>query len=187
MKQSKKELIKECHSNASDDLKKRIEKEYPKLFREELVVGKHYFMYYDTDTELSDKVSLFKYKETIDDRIYFDYSFDINSSDENSMSFDDWFHSDHIAVPATEEEVEEVFIEVAKELGFKNGVNYLPTGESTVKKLVDFNNLTFYTQLSYLTDSHGGSIFSNNRWAKIIEGTITREEAENQLGKMIID
>jgi hypothetical protein len=90
---------------------------------------------------------------------------------------------------ATDEEVEETLIKEAKRRGFRKGCvmkhnqeAYPSLGEHEFIRDNDFsysasgNDLTIY----------GWEIFGGGKWATIVE-TITKEEAEKQLGKTILN
>ena len=97
--------------------------------------------------------------------------------------------------PATDQEVKEALIKEAKKRGFEEGVSYrsvkrmLHDGTETnveIKNILSLN-VVFHKSVNETSVLNTGShaVFYNGNWATIIE-TITKEEAEKQLGKTII-
>ena len=174
MKDSRKQFIKDGHAAACQEWKTKIEKEFPKLFKEtEFVVGKWHKDKYKNLINYQLEKKCFGFKKGVKwdlDTPTCYYIFDNTS---------EW-------TPATDKEVEEALIKEAKKIGFKEGVDYQTVSGRLVRNL-RFNNLEFYPDSSggYLTDGYGGSIFEVGKWATPIE-KITKEEAEKLIGKTII-
>ena len=173
MKESRKEFIKKAHSAACSEWKENIEKEFPKLFKgDALVVGRWY-------------------KRKLDSRLWFvthiksgcsyGYGFDYSGywADESKG-----FNYSLELNKATEKEVEEVLIEEAKKRGFKIGVVFNDVADG-FREIVDVDNYIYYNQENTLTLSHY-RIFKKGKWAEIVE-TITKEQAEKELGKTILN
>lgn len=82
-------------------------------------------------------------------------------------------------------EVKQALIKEAEKRGFKKGVRYNAEylGYDGQDKLLITSNDFKLTYNTLLIDNY--EIFKNGIWAEIIE-TITKEEAEKQLGKTII-
>ena len=177
MKVSKK-LVLKYHADACDTFKKRIEKDFPKLFeKKELELNKWYKSTYHEDI-------LIYPTESIRGHLY-GYGF---------YNYDDWVVyrkgntgclcndvSSKYLIPATNKEVETALINEAKKRGFKEGVciDYIyGTG--------NWSCFTGFMRLydGMLIDNVSAVIFKDGEWATI--ETITKEEAEKQLGKKII-
>ena len=175
MKESRKEFIKKAHSAACSEWKTNIEKEFPKLFKEEEING------------------WYKYKKAKGWCVFLEngiirYGFD---------SLGDWFEGynytyelDKDDYKATDKEVEEALIKEAKKRGFKEGVtvdkvnlsnDYNPNNKLK-ENTINTNELL---SLGYLWVS-SILIYDNGKWATIVE-TITKEQAEKELGKTILD
>ena len=85
---------------------------------------------------------------------------------------------------ATDKEVEEALVKEAKKRGFVKGVNisYLISTRN------DFGfDGTFSIYRDSLVDNRSAVIFSEGKWAEIIKETITKEQAEKELGKTILN
>ena len=170
-----KDFIKKAHENACSEWKTNIEKEFPELFKEDaLVVGK----WYESGGNLFNVMSVVDYTWCLC------YGFDRNGWLYNSKRC---INNESSVRPATDKEVEQALIKEAKKRGFKEGVNYKTASERLVQELV-FNKLQFNQDGNggYLTDGCRGSIFEYGKWATILE-TITKEQAEKELGKTIIN
>ena len=184
MKESRKEFIKKAHSAACNEWKTNIEAEFPKLFKkDDLVVGKWY-------------------KSDWGYKFCFNGEYDIDSdprgygfsqggdflTDNKTSKRGGW--GKHNLTEATDEEVEEALIKEAKKRGFKEGVtvdkanlsdDYNPNNRLKNNN-IDTNELF----------SHGFLwvssilIYDNGKWATIVE-TITKEQAEKELGKTILN
>jgi hypothetical protein len=176
MKESRKEFIKKVHSAASNEWKKNIEKEFPKLFKEDdLKVGKWY-KYPDFEN----------WKLLITDN---------TKGKEKGVGFNcseiwmkDWltYGGNELSslIPCSDEEVEEALIKEAKRRGFKEGVKFIDVNDG-LEEIVDGDNYRYYPTNNILTLSYD-CIFDNGKWATIIE-TITKEQAEKELGKTILN
>ena len=166
MKKSRKEFIKKAHSAACSDWKTNIEKEFPKLFKEDaLVVGKWY----------KSEGCLFNYQKQSNV-----YGFFTDGSWMNG----DWIWYGANARLATDKEVEEELIKEAKRRGFKEGVKFksVSSGNNIERVYGGFRYFSNQNQFC----SGGGSVFIGGKWATIVE-TITKEQAEKELGKTILD
>jgi hypothetical protein len=164
MKQSRKEFIKNLHSEVSSGFKIVIEKEFPKLFKEDaLVVGKWY--------KSSD--CLFNYQEDLSV-----YGFFTNEG----WTSGGWRWSDTSVRLATDKEVEEALIKEAKKRGYKHGcvVSNNKYGHCSINK----NGFYTFDGELWLGDC---SLTNNGVWAEIIKETITKEQAEKELGKTILN
>lgn len=174
MKKSRKEFIKEAHNHACSEWKQKIEKEFPKLFKTtELVVGEWY--------KFIDKPEVIGcYKGN---GVYYGFNDNLDWVYGGSMTIVDWWK------PATSEEVESALIKEAKRRGFKKGVQlkcayndalstYCGCYDFELKSVVDGK-----TEIA--CKNTGVYLFNGGKWATIVE-TITKEEAEKQLGKTII-
>jgi hypothetical protein len=179
MKESRKEFIKKAHSAACNEWKKKIEKEFPKLFKKSaLVIGKWYKRKEDSSlwfvTHIKNGCSYgygFDYQgRWADESKGFNYSLKLNK--------------------ATAKEVEEALIKEAKRRGFKKGVrvdrvnlsdDYNPNNEL---KEDTINTIELFSD-GYLWVSNI-LIYDDGNWATIIE-TITKEQAEKELGKTILN
>ena len=179
MKESRKEFIKKAHSAACSEWKENIEKEFPKLFKEDaLVVGKWY----------KSEGCLFNYQKQSNV-----YGFFTDGSWMNG----DWIWYGANAKPATDKEVEEALIKEAKKRGFKEGVNFNVTkdlwdtsigGREGFNTVIDKNTYDYSeSSNSFKINCIDGcmSIFTKGKWATIVE-TITKEQAEKELGKTIL-
>ena len=189
MKESRKEFIKKAHSAACSDWKKNIEKEFPELFKKYgLEIGK----WYKIDNEdgyllnYSGKVTVFGF---------------LNGSYSNGYNFD-LYHYDN-AKPATDKEVEEALIKEAKRRGFFNIGNVFKScfdDNNEARTISKYDSSTdidyYYDEVHNELRSNGLNtygkfcsnplIYKKGKWATITE-TITKEQAEKELGKTILD
>ena len=175
MKESRKEFIKEAHKNACSEWRLKIEKEFPKLFiKDELEVGKWYQNTYGG-------IAFFQGKEV--------ETYGLNSKGSWHLN-NGWFQEVDNEVLATEEEVFEALKKEAIKRGFKKGAT-VDFGNGYVRNL-ETNNFYLESELDgyYLclrdTQDGGDIVFRKGKWGEVVE-TITKEEAEKQLGKTIID
>jgi hypothetical protein len=178
MKESRKEFIKELHSVVGTVWQTSIEKEFPKLFKDDdLVVGDWYRHYSGG----------FNYIVcVIDQRTAYGF---MGEDYYSSLLFGKQ-RLNQGAVPATDEEVKDALIKEAKKRGFKNGVrikskwfhNDLSVGSLNVKFTLNKYPLT----LSSGSSAGIYTIFEGGVWATVVE-TITKEEAEKELGKTILN
>ncbi len=172
MKESRKEFIKKAHSAACSEWKENIEKEFPELFKEDaLVVGKWY----------KSRSCLFNYQKQGDV-----YGFFTDGGWNNGG----WSWDGTSAKPATEKEVEEALVKEAKRRGFKKNVVII-TSKTGVKRTLNSNNFEMIGNNLVCLSSKGSyiysSVFTNGKWAEIIKETITKEQAEKELGKTILN
>jgi hypothetical protein len=175
MKESRKEFIKKAHSAACNEWKKNIEKEFPKLFKKGEING------------------WYKSKEVKSWCVFIEnginrYGFD---------AFGNWFGGRNYTYElekddykATDKEVEEALIKEAKRRGFKEGVR--------VDKLLYGNlgslngdsktceNKEFIFWRGHLCIGNLLIFHNTGKWATIVE-TITKEQAEKELGKTILN
>lgn len=172
MKDSRKQFIKDGHKAACSEWKTKIEKEFPKLFKEtELVVGKWY--------KYGVCGSLMPWNNGESTYGFFDGEYDSSWCFGRDVS---------TAIPATDKEVEDALIKEAKKRGFKEGVKFY---NISVHIEDDFNDTcTCCNDYRYHSDDPSlclgdGSIFYKGKWATIIQ-TITKAEAEKELGKTIV-
>ena len=168
MKESRKEFIKKAHEEACSEWKQNIEQEFPKLFKsEELYNG----WYKDSQNEWC----MFFQDGMME------YGFNTDGNWRGDIKhFYSPIYSDY---KATDQEVEEALIKEAKNRGFKEG-NYKCLEGSIYKHSDDYK---FYGSLlvTGFVDGARNVLFKDGKWATIIE-TITKAEAEKELGKTII-
>jgi hypothetical protein len=183
MKKSRKEFINKAHENACDAWKTKIEEEFPKLFKKE---EKANGWYKDT---ICDKWCMFfengimKYGVDTLGR----WSEDLNIS--YTLIDNDY--------KATKKEVGKPLIKEAKKKGFKKGVSFNVTndlynvsyggveGINTISKL-NFEYISYNNSLNVVCNGGKMCIFKDGVWATIVE-SITRKQAEKELGKVITD
>jgi hypothetical protein len=173
MKQSRKEFIKQGHKAACSKCKEKIEKEFPEIFKEDaLVVGKWY-----------KDVIMFCFNGKYGN--YTQYGFGESGSWYDNLGV----HKYNTYTPATDKEVEEALIKEAKKRGFKEGavVNQKPAyngygGIHTVRS----NDFKYYS-LEDNFSINGIGIYKKGKWAEIVKETITKEQAEKELGKTILN
>jgi hypothetical protein len=168
MKESRKDFIKQGHKAACSEWKEKIEKEFPKLFkRDALEVGKWYrdgdFLQCFTG-EFGNKVS---------------YGFNPCGDFSNSIGL----NKEDKFTPATDEEVEEALIKEAIRRGFKEGCEYIGIRDLTIQKAT--KNIDVWNCNSCI-DMGFDYVFLDGKWATVIE-TITKEQAEKELGKTILN
>jgi hypothetical protein len=171
MKQSRKDFIIEAHDNACNDWRNRIEKEFPKLFKKDsLEVGKWY----------KSEIAIFKVTALKPLKSYGVFSGKWGVEACTSITTKNR--------PATDKEVEQALIKEAKKRGFKEGVKFedVMGNLSVFKRFADFylSNSHFNC---FTKDSDVVSFFLKGKWAKIIKETITKEQAEKELGKTILN
>ena len=174
MKESRKDFIKKAHKNACSEWKTNIEKEFPKLFKEDEKLNGWY-----KDKEQK------KWCVFLEDGIII-YGFD---------SSGDWFEDHNYTYElqeddykATDKEVDQAIIKEAKKKGFKEGVYFKSKWISDTAMLFD-GEFCFDKRLELCYKNDGGvlyTLFENGVWAEIIE-TITKEQAEKELGKTILN
>ena len=173
MKESRKEFIKKAHSAACIEWKENIEKEFPKLFKEDKAP---YGWYFASDS----KVFLY----------YFDGNTITYGFNWSGQFSDNLMVSGKHGIKATDKEVEEAFIKEAKKRGFKGGVRikskWLPniSAHKLIGKFMFDDKFELCCRASNLSL---WTIFKDGAWAEIIKDTITKEQAEKELGKTILD
>jgi hypothetical protein len=182
MKESRKEFIKKVHSAASNEWKKNIEKEFPKLFKEDdLKVGKWY-KYPDFEN----------WKLLITDN---------TKGKEKGVGFNcseiwmkDWLTDGgnelSSLIPCSDEEVKEALIKEAKRRGFKEGVRVDKLLYTNIGSLngdsKTCENKEFKLSFGHLFIGNLLIFHNTGKWAEIVE-TITKEQAEKELGKTILN
>jgi hypothetical protein len=170
MKESRKEFIKEAHSNACRVWKENIEKEFPELFKkDDLVRG-----WYRVKGNQFALAFIQGFKETYG----FDYKGRWTRTWYENRSFTKY-------TPATDKEVEEVLIKEAKNRGLKP-LNHrcLQDGKIWSDNIGDEYE---YTSKFNKLEIGASVAFEDGKWAEIIKETITKEQAEKELGKTIIN
>jgi hypothetical protein len=171
MKKSRKEFIKQAHSNACSEWKEKIEKEFPELFKEDaLVVGKWY--------KRNDNKIWFLTEIREESSFGYGFNFEGNWSDISKG-----YNYTLDLTLATDKEVEEALIKEAKKRGFKEGVKY---NNFIANRVFTFRGGLSYNNNNTLNDLNENTIFKNGKWATIVE-TITKEQAEKELGKTILN
>ena len=185
MKESRKEFIKKAHSAACSEWKENIEKEFPKLFKEDaLVVGKWYI-------NIDGLKCLHFVTKITDSKEYFAYGFSFSNEWKNNKGFgsvNDYTNKNFR--PATDKEVEEALIKEAKKRGFKEGVRIKSKWMTNISannlngKFVFDNKFELCAEANRLMKY---TIFEKGVWAEIIKETITKEQAEKELGKTILN
>jgi hypothetical protein len=171
MKESRKEFIKEGYKAACSEWKEKIEKEFPKLFKKDtLVVGKWYngyenYLLYLTSVEQRDSYKKLNYYGFCSE---WEKDYIANTEIENSLK------------PATDEEVEEALIKEAKNKGIWNVPVIDVYGRERLEAhfVVEFKHGCLWSKY--------GRVFYEGNWATPIE-TITKEQAEKELGKTILN
>ena len=184
MKESRKEFIIQAHKEACSEWKQNIEKEFPKLFKsEELEVGKWYKV--KKPESIIEALICFDNKPTF-------YGFDYTKGWTTCFNSAPTIRGLRVCTPATDKEVEEALIKEAKKRGFKKGDVCGFGINNNSKRLIVSDNFKLngdYTGLYLVAvgDREQGDdiVFKNGKWATIIK-TITKEEAEKELGKTII-
>ena len=167
MKKSRKEFIIKGHAAACSEWKANIEKEFPKLFKkDELEVGK----WYRRNSEL---LVWNGGKNT--------YGFAGNGLWGKGLLFS----GDETGL-ATDKEVETALIKEGLKRGFNKGVRFTSSWNSEME--CKFNGMEYDKCSNSLSSGidRNDCMFQNGKWATIIE-TITKADAETQLGKTIID
>ena len=177
MKESRKEFIKKAHSAACSEWKENIEKEFPKLFKEDaLVVGKWYKRKED---------SRLWFVTHIKNRCSYGYGFDYSGywADEYKG-----FNYSLELNKATDKEVEEALIEEAKNRGFKEGGHVRCLNDGRIRVITEYHMSTPDWEI----DVKGGfnlgdiTVMLDGKWVKPVD-TITKEQAEKELGKTILN
>jgi hypothetical protein len=169
MKDSRKDFIKNLHSEVSSGFKTVIEKEFPKLFKkDDLEVGK----WYTDDLDQGFLVFITKIKG---DKYY---GFGFNGSGKWSEGGNgSWGSiSNDIDRLATDKEVEKAHIKEAKKRGLKP-LNHRCIRDGLIwndniggKYEFEANENTLYIGAS--------CAFQDGKWSEIVEETITKEQAQ---------
>jgi hypothetical protein len=176
MKESRKQLIKDLHSKVGTVWQTSIEKEFPKLFKEDaLIVGKWY-----------------KYPDFENWKILIT---DNTKGKEKAVGFNcsgnwmkDWLTTGGAElirlIPCLDEEVEQALIKEAKKRGFKKGCEYIGTRDFGREKATKYIDLW---ACNSAIDMGRDYVFLDGKWAEIVTETITKEQAEKELGKTILN
>jgi hypothetical protein len=165
MKKGRKNLIKRLHADSHPSYKGELEKEFPKLFKEDaLVVGKWY----------KSEIAIFKVTSLAPLKSYGVYS----------GKWGNEFYTDITTKlrPATDKEVEQALIKEANRRGFNFEVNFKfiegGVNHSHLRKVAKVGCTFKYEDGRLQTLGYGDwTIYNNGKWATIIE-TITKEQAE---------
>ena len=175
MKESRKEFIKKAHSAACYDWKENIEKVFPKLFKKEEIYG------------------WYKSKELKGWCVFLENGISIYGID----SFGDWFEGQKYNYQlekddykATDKEVEEVLVKEAEKRGFKEGVRINSKWLCSSSKKSLNGKFMFDNKFELCAEANGlmkYTIFEKGVWAEVIIETITKEQAEKELGKTILN
>lgn len=176
MKITKKQII------ALDKGETTVRELFPEVFETKLQIGKWY----------KSENHLICFEEKVND-IYYYYGFYNKTWYDNTGKIKDNYITNknllNSLLPATEEEVKDALVKEAIKRGFKEGALIKKTGINSYFKFkfeqIKQKDFKYFPKLNIL-DSQNGHIFENGKWAEIVE-TITKEEAEKQLGKVIID
>ena len=192
MKESRKEFIKKAHSAACSEWKENIEKEFPKLFKEDaLEIGKWYKHYSGGLNYLVCSVG---------NRIAYGFM-------DGEYATGLLFGNERLTqgcVPATDKEVEEALIKEAKKRGFFNIGNIFKSCFDDNNEARTISKYDSSTDIDYYYDKADNALRSNGlntyfkfcsnpliyekgKWAEIIKETITKEQAEKELGKTILN
>lgn len=172
MKDGRKNLIKDLHSVVGTVWQTSIETEFPKLFKEEEklngwykdVKEKGWCMFIENGIAKYGFNTLGKWKEDLS------WNYELGEND----------------YKATDKEVGLALIKEAKKRGFKYGV------------VADLTNCGYYANRAKILNEnyrYNGRwlsvdnfiIFEYGKWATIVPETITKEQAEKELGKTIVD
>jgi len=175
MNKSRKEFIKRAHSAACSEWQTEIETEFPKLFpKTKLEIGKWYKLE-------NDNKFMFCFNGSFGNYTHYGFNSSGDWMPENRLGV----HERDKYIPATDKEVKDALTTEAKIIGLKKGVKYHSfffgtntIGDSTLTNgWIDEENRFVM---------HGNCIFQKGKWATIVE-TITKSEAEKELGKTIVD
>jgi hypothetical protein len=173
MKQSRKDFIKKAHENACSDWKKNIEREFPKLFKkDDLEVGKWYNW-----NGINPAMGLLSKKPSKHSGCYqFDYLINGETKSYDSLSIT------YLSL-ATDKEVEQALIKEAKKKGLKT-LNHRCLLDNLIWKNISGDEYRYYPSKNKLMIG-ASTVFLDGVWAKTIKETITKEQAEKELGKII--
>lgn len=180
-----KALLKEAYNSndVCDKWKNKILEVYPKAKENVLEVGKWY--------KCIEQGTLWYIKEVLENGLGSGYGFLFGEWDSNCDTI--LINKDNFKwKKATEEEVKQALINEAEKRGFKKG-SYCAFGElgtykrhlvtSSVKMHKDYTG--YYLVVLNDEDKGNDIIFRDGKWVEIVKETITKEEAEKQLGKII--
>jgi hypothetical protein len=181
MKESRKEFIKKAHSAACSEWKENIEKEFPKLFKKDALEVGDWVKTVNGAIFCPQKKKV-KFNTT---NMFYGYGFGPLKKvwDEN------YYANEGLCTLATDKEVEEALIKEANNIGYKNvKINNL---ESIGNVLLNHHSCISSDCYYYNVSENalwfmGRLIFWNGKWAEIVE-TITKEQAEKELGKTILN
>ena len=185
MKQSRKDLLLELHNTTEfTELAERIEKEFPKLFNQKLDRP------IKNEWVRNNLGCIFKWNGDITPHAnYIGYGFTPNGTFIESSKVCGW-DSTNGFTKVSDDEASALLINHANKLGFVKGAMVVSTiGYKSKIEDVDLDNYVTRmgkNELWLVGEDCNLLIFDDGKWAKIIE-TITKEEAEKQLGKVIID
>mgnify|MGYP003671259429 FL=1 len=173
MKQSRKDFIKRLFDDAHPIWKVQIKKEFPELFEKEvLVVGR----WYKTPSG-----SIFKYngnKDFENDPCGYGIGITGRWFGISNGKYGGWTTD---VTPATDKEVEQALIKEAKKRGFEEGVKFKCLYNHDYKGRC----IPLFCSEGYLW-LKGGCVFKDGQWAETVE-TITKKQAEKELGKTILN
>jgi hypothetical protein len=167
MKESRKEFIKQGHKSACSEWKEKIEKEFPELFKKNALVR-------GWSRIKGDEFAL-AFIQGIEETYGFDYKGRWSRNWCENISSTKY-------TPATDKEVEEALIKEAKKRGFKKGVSFLSISDGVKKQGSNFGYYGNNNQICL----GGGTIFKDGEWAEVLQ-TITKQQAEKELGKTILN
>ena len=178
MKESRKEFIKKAHSAACSEWKTNIEKEFPKLFKKDvLAVGKWY----------KSRNCLFNYQKQ--GNVYGFFTDGDWTNGNGGWSWDAT-SAKPATEPATDKEVKEALIKESKKRGFKEGVRIKSKWMRNISENKLNGKFMFDNKFELCATTNVSmyyTIFKNGVWAEIIKDTITKEQAEKELGKTILN
>jgi hypothetical protein len=169
MEQSRKDFIKRLFDYAPPIWKVQIEKEFPKLFKEDaLVVG---------DWVCTSQGSIFRIEKIEGNRII---GYGVGYREKTWDT--EYYAGKSYCRLATDKEVEQALIKEAKRRGFNFEVNFkfIESGvnHSHLRKVAKVGCTFKYEDGRLQTLGYGDwTIYNNGKWATIIE-TITKEQAE---------
>lgn len=152
MKESRKQFIKEAHAAACSRWKRKIEQEFPKLFNNELEVGKWY--------NVTGNHKWLLCFQGMKDKTIRGYGFDLENNEWHDELCFDYVFKKYKSEEATENEVEEALIKGAR----RRGVWNVP--------VIDVNGIKRNSQeyaVVFALDefwSSYGLIYRNGKWAK---------------------
>ena len=169
MKEGRKNLIKDLHSVVGTVWQTSIENEFPKLFKEDdLVVGKWYKQGF-----------VFCFNGVYGN--YTQYGFTSAGIWIENIGI----HRDETYIPATDKEVQQALTKEAKKIGFKTS-NHRCLDDGGIWNNVAGSEYRYYPKENKLMIG-ASTVFLDGKWATIIKETITKEQAEKELGKTIIN